>query len=363
MSKSEQKQQVFDALVTNGLDFIERSAHELVDQQKFAIAHFATGLELLLKARLFHEHWTLIEVSPHKANWKQIIEGTAHTIQASALCATIASTTGTPLNRQKDTFDAVFKHRNRVLHAFPGADLQETVAEQCRAWMHLSGLMSNEWADVFNTYQDRLKLVEESLRVYHEHLQVRYEQLESRLQGPRAEDRLLKCPACGFESTVIPSVQGRSQPAACEVCGYKEEHALRFSCGAWILANSVGWVQCPCGTTHQLQEFIDDLTPDEVPPLTALIGCETVLEWFDPTPELRPKDMLHYEGHRAHCGECNSWQPTAVPFNGGYLCVECAAVLDDENPSHCEYCNTPWVSYNTEYTYMTGCEMCDGAYK
>jgi len=42
------------------LDFIERSAGELQEEKSLPIAHFATGLEPILKARLFAEHWTLI---------------------------------------------------------------------------------------------------------------------------------------------------------------------------------------------------------------------------------------------------------------------------------------------------------------
>ncbi len=61
----EELHEVFNALVNTGVDFFVRSARELTTEQEFSIAHFATGLELLLEARLFHEHWTLIATQPH----------------------------------------------------------------------------------------------------------------------------------------------------------------------------------------------------------------------------------------------------------------------------------------------------------
>ena len=359
MITAEQKQEVFDALVTNGLDFIERSAGELEDEQKFAIAHFATGLELILKARLFYEHWTLVEVRPHKADWNKILEGTGHTIQASELCSTITSVTGTSLSRQKDTFNAVFSHRNRVLHAFPGADLQGTVAEQCRAWTYLNGLMSKQWSKVFESYHERIDGVEESLRVYRAHLQVRYEQLEPSLREPRAQGRLGCCSACEFESAVTPDATGHCQPTYCEVCGHREDHAFLFPCGYWTAVDGVGHLPCVCGETHQLSDFVDALEPTDVPPLVGSLGVEAVLDLFEPTPFLSPKEMSSYEAPRAHCGDCNSYHPTAVPFRGLYLCVECAVVFDDEHASYCERCNESWVGRDTEHSIIMGCDLCN----
>ncbi len=51
MPTAEEKAEVFSALVENGLSFIERSASELEEHLTLSIAHFAAGLELVLKAR------------------------------------------------------------------------------------------------------------------------------------------------------------------------------------------------------------------------------------------------------------------------------------------------------------------------
>lgn len=149
MPTNQEKAEVFKALVENGLAFIERAASELPKEPTFSIAHFATGLELLLKARLFAEHWTLIATNPQGSPWSAITSGDAHTLQASDLCAAVTSTTGTSLNHEKDVFEKVFRHRNRVLHFVPPADLTEVEAEQCRAWYRLHHLLSVRWEDVF----------------------------------------------------------------------------------------------------------------------------------------------------------------------------------------------------------------------
>jgi hypothetical protein len=119
MPSKDEVDKVFEALVVNGLDFIERSARELEEDPKFSIAHFATGLELLLKARLFAEHWSLTATDPHSCSWTGLKEGRVHTVQASDLCSAIRTTTGTSFQYSKATFAAVFAHRNKALHWIP----------------------------------------------------------------------------------------------------------------------------------------------------------------------------------------------------------------------------------------------------
>src|ERR1700759_4091252 len=205
----EQLDEVFTALVTNGFDFFVRSAHELAKDQKFSIAHFATGLELLLKAALFHEHWTLIATEPHNCAWTSVKDGTVRTIQASDLCAAITSTRGTPLNHEKAAFDAVFKHRTRVLHWAPSGDLAATVAEQCLAWHHLRALLSGPWKDAVKPFKKRIEEVEKLLRAHRQYLQVRYDQYEKKLKGMEKARRLLTCPTCGFRAGLAEDTSER----------------------------------------------------------------------------------------------------------------------------------------------------------
>ena len=46
----------------------------------------AAERRLCSKARLFHEHWTLIAVKPHGCAWTSVKDGTVRTLHASDLC-------------------------------------------------------------------------------------------------------------------------------------------------------------------------------------------------------------------------------------------------------------------------------------
>src|SRR4051812_44192212 len=65
----------FDKLVENGLDFLQRSLSEVKKNPKYSVIHFSSGIELLLKARLLHEHWSLVVVKPGEITKQQFLSG------------------------------------------------------------------------------------------------------------------------------------------------------------------------------------------------------------------------------------------------------------------------------------------------
>lgn len=330
--------EVLNALVTNGFDFLERSAAELVQEQKFSIAHFATGLELLLKAGLFREHWTLIGVHPHSCAWTSVKDGSVRTIQASDLCGAITSTTGEPLKHQDKAFRTVFDHRNRVLHWAPDGDLTATVAEQCRAWHHLRGLLTDSWQEDFAPYKNRIEKIEKLLLAHRSYLDVRFEQQETKLTGMGKARRLLSCPSCNFRSGVAEKSEDRVVPFECLVCGFQGS-AARFACRGLFALDDLPVLECECGERHDRQDLLDEL---------------------DPTPALSPKEMSTYEADRGHCGECSGFEATVAPDGAGYICVACGTRFDSEDSSHCEHCDTRWFGWDNEGSGLSGCELCEG---
>ena len=327
----EQLEEVFTALITNGFDFFVRSAHELAKDQKFSIAHFATGVELLLKAVLFHEHWTLIATEPHNCAWTGVKDGTVRTIQASDLCPAITATTGTPLNHERAAFESVFKHRNRVLHWAPNGALVATVAEQCLAWHHLRTLLAGPWKEPFEPFQKRIDEVEKLLRAHRQYLQVRFDQHKKKLDGMEQAARLLMCPTCGFRAGVAEDGAEQIVAFECVVCGFCAS-AARVACDRLYALDELPVADCECKETHDRDELIRDLDRSD------------------------PKE----EQDRGSCGECFEWEQTVVPDGGDYVCVACGARFDLEDFASCEWCTERWFGWDSEGSYLSGCDHCDG---
>lgn len=340
MPTEEEVAEMFDALVSNGLEFVEASIEELLaNRQTFSVAHFATGVELLLKARLFKEHWTLVAADPHGCAWTGLKDGTVSTTPASDLCDALTRVTGTPLADEKVTFKGIFDHRNRALHFIPSPDRAGVAAEQCSAWYSLHNLLTHarRWGQHFEPYADRVRAIDARMLEYRPYLQARFDAQSTRLAGLDKAGRVFECPACHFRSAVLPDKARMISAFECPVCN-AEDYVALVSCGARIPLEEIP-LDCSCGGEHDREEL---------------------LEALDPTPSLGPKDSLTYEADRGYCGECLDLEISVAPQAGGYVCVNCGVEFEAAAISRCDWCNETWANYDTEFSYYTGCEWCDG---
>lgn len=65
--KKQTKEEMFNAVVRNAIDFVNSSLDNLDKRPKNGIVDFYTAIELFLKAKLMEEHWTLIIGKPAEA--------------------------------------------------------------------------------------------------------------------------------------------------------------------------------------------------------------------------------------------------------------------------------------------------------
>lgn len=297
-----------------------------------SVAHFATGLELLLKARLYAVHWTLIADDPHKCKWSDLKNGTGKTIQASNLCKTINTVTDTHLSRASAAFEPVFAHRNRVLHWLPSPDREMIALEQMKAWHELQILLLGVWRDVFGAVEVRVTRVEHSMRRHAKYLKTRYEAIgEGVLRGAKHQGRLRTCSQCGYEAAVVDDREHVVAKCECLVC----EHDLlvvRFACTARVPLLDLP-IECHCGAEHTHEEVIEMLQPEK---------------------ELSPKESL-IERDPARCGECCGDLPV-VALEAALLCVECGLTFG--SLESCERCGADWVGLDLDGSGQLGCPSC-----
>lgn len=341
MPTNEELQQTFESLVGSGLGFLERSASELKADPSISVVHFATGLELLLKARLYREHWALVCLKPHEARWAGLLSGDGRTIAAKSLCKAIGAATDSNLTPEAEAFGQVFKHRNKVVHFLPPEELEDVVAEQCRAWYRLHRLLLTGWKNEFGAFSKRIEQIDRALLSHRAYLQARYDGLSDELSA-LPPDQLADCPSCGFKAAVLESPDAAFSRITCRVCHHTQDLA-KFECGTWQELEAA--TECECGESHTLDEL---------------------MELVAPTPPMRAKEMLLYEPDRYHCGECLLPEVSVVQITDDehksehYACLRCSVRYDYRDLSECQWCSARWAGYDTEHSYLVGCEWCDG---
>lgn len=129
-----------------------------------------TGVELILKARLLHEHWTLIVTKSRRFEAGDFVS-----VTFEEACKRLAEAVQDPVPPDaREKFDELRKLRNRIVHFAPpeGTHLAEWRANEreaqeiaLRAWGALHKLIGDDWHRVFEPYFSELDTIERHLKL------------------------------------------------------------------------------------------------------------------------------------------------------------------------------------------------------
>ena len=128
-SKAEGKNMKF-TMLENGLDFVLDAIHRLeiaeqnnIDdhekekQLKYSLLHISSGIELILKSRLFNEHWTYIFSDMNKANKNDLNNGSLRSVESNDVIERLQRLCGIGLSdNDKRELKNLREMRNRIEH-------------------------------------------------------------------------------------------------------------------------------------------------------------------------------------------------------------------------------------------------------
>ena len=293
---------IFDSLTRNAFDFLERGIAEFDKAPKYSVIHFCAAVEMLLKARLMKEHWSLVVSKPDQANLAKFMAGDFSSVTLEQARTRIHDVAGEDIGSDAyASFRALANHRNKMVHFFHnGLDNDEKakaqiVAEHCRAWFHLHRLL-NHWNCYFHDFSKEIDCANAAMLRHRKYLKAKFEALKPELDAARQAGYTPQiCPACNYKA--LDSRTGdRCVDEICRVCGYESPSHKAIQDGE----------EC----------FI------------------------------------------ANCAQCDGFE-TVVQAGFGFKCTECGEIF--EKAEHCGYCNAAWVGVDESFgDAATGCEHCGG---
>jgi hypothetical protein len=344
------KDDLLKLLVENGFDFLSRSIDELVDSPKYSVIHFYSAVELLVKARLMAEHWSLIVSKRQEPDMQDFIGGNFQSVTLDEAANRLQKVVQSGLSDQElQSFRNVRKHRNKMVHFFHEAhshgkndELRRTIAkEQLNAWYLLHRLLTGRWRCTFEHWSSRINEIDTALRKHHIFLQVVFDHAKPEIARLKTEGYLFeKCPSCGFDSQQHENVVEELYQSHCLVCGLSD-NCLMLNCPE--CEELVRFVNEGSATCSSCNEHIDH---DEV--AKALI---------DEVAAYRAAKEGDDSWNLGNCSDCDGYHTVVRLKDDTYLCVSCFEKFDSLN--WCEWCN----ELNTgdmEDSYLTGCNHCDG---
>ena len=343
------EQELFQGLVKSAFEFLQRSIEEFSTSTKFSVIHFAISIELLFKAKLLQEHWSLLLDKPDNATKTSFLKGEAKTItldQAIERLNRIASIS--IAQEAKSTFLKIASHRNKMVHfAHAGEvdasqlDGQTLIAEeQCAGWLAIRILLS-QWPE-FNDFREDIRSISRLMEGHRVYLQKVFDSKINDLEEHRrAGYRVALCPSCRFESVKILYAIGAVSEANCVVCRFSGSEIV-VSCSNEDCKKDI------CFSSY-------DGPPPECP------NCANVVSAVDIRDQLDTGEPLTKDNYCDHidinCPQCSGYH-TVVEHHCIYVCTEC--YFEDEEIGVCEWCNEGQLGGVPEHSYLSGCEFCDG---
>ncbi len=333
-------------LSESAFDFLERSIEEIKDRPKYSVIHFATAVELLLKARLMREHWTLVVERASDVTLDNFLSGQCKTVTQGDAIKRLNGACNENISKDAVAqFAKIAAHRNQMIHFFHEAGttkagqamIEGIVKEQCLSWYYLERLLS-DWGDQFEEFDTKIATVRWRMKQNRAFLSVAFDRLKPKIEADsKAGTAFQDCSGCGYEAAAVTELSDVLFEKHCRVCGLVEAYIE---------------IPCPdeCGEVLHIEPDFGSHTCEECGHIVTSEELADVLdtEYSDPTDFETPMN----------CAMCSGYH-SVVQHHDTFICTECLATSD--SAPLCEWCNERQIGGgDMEFSYHSGCEFCEG---
>lgn len=214
------------ALLENSLDFIESGLRHISRAQnkrdlKYATLHLASGIELVLKARLEREDWRLLFIEPEEADERRYTTGDFKSIGMDTCIDRFVDECGIEIRPEdRATLTSFRRKRNRFEH-FAIIDTKEAVEASAVSVLSIVlDFVNREFEhDELSEEESRLlEAIRTSIAEFRRFTEERLQIISPRIKEARGEyGAIVQCPLC-LQKSLSADVN-----VECLFCGYKAE--------------------------------------------------------------------------------------------------------------------------------------------
>ncbi len=344
-------QEIFDGLTENALHFLDEGIKDFEnDDLQQSLINFVTGVELVLKARLLLEHWTLILSDPRSADPGEFVHGKFHSVGSGEAIKRLRRIVGLSIpDTAEKAFEGIRDHRNKMTHFYhpeytsgENSKIKEDIAGlELNGWGHLYVLVARGWKEEFYTFLDRFEAIDIAMMKHKDFLKGKYEGLKPQIDKEIADGiPYMDCSPCGNMASRLEEDEYPIYNGFCQIC--------------------IGWmvfleVKCEdCDSTNYF-----DRNDDE----RRCSGCENTFSmeylvdlYGNEIPGDASTNGFCYECHHAYSGH------TVVERDHGeipkYVCLSCYEIYEEMD--QCQRCGENLAGKHPE-TGTYGCVDCGKA--
>ena len=322
LSKEEQIDRAEKALIDNAFLFLKESTKR-IKKPIIGITQLSTAVELLLKARLIREHWTLlIEVNPsdNMPAFETALSGEKKSIRASKIVDRIEKVTSYKFSKSaNDELSDLFKERNNIVHWYRSTEdnrdeKERLVKHQCCVWHHLEGFLRKEFMEKHEDLDVRIQDIDQRMKKSKRYFETKCKHLkdEGVLILLPSDSVCLVCGCKAFravDSTQTPDLC----TAKCQVCNYVLEDAFKIYCPSDSCEANI-FIEVGTGESQNSCMSCDHIVTQNE--LGKIFNSHRL--------DFRPEDYMMLN---EICTIC--WGSSIGECDLGYVCLDCLSYSSD----------------------------------
>ena len=336
-------------LIDNAFDFLEVAIDQFETAPKYSVIHFCAAVELFLKARLMHEHWSLVVATKNHPDINKFKSGDFQSINLNDLIPKISSVTGEKIPTDaSDCFKKLAKHRNKMIHFFHEAhgeerneeELEKIAIEQCGAWFFLRRLLE-KWGEVFGEYEERTSSINVRMKAHNIYLDAVYERIKPEIKAAKAKGIIfVPCGRCRKETSEEFE---------------RTKHIFEYKCRVCLSSNDL--IKLPCAQENCDGEIkIDPFWPDDI----SCGKCKIEIDHQEVSNLLETNASRYEDSVQTNCAACCGLGTVVENDDGYFICTDCFYFTQNDI-GHCNFCQENQIGGgDLEHSRWSGCEFCDG---
>lgn len=257
------------SLTENAFDFLLKAAENVRQGDrrslKYSLLHLASSLELLLKARLYREDWTLIFRDPDKATEDALNTGEFKSVDFETAIDLVEDITLKEIDSNvKKNLRNIRTLRNKVQHFSLAIEKEQMISLLAKGHNFVVDFCKSELQGEIREHAGSFAAIIEHLGEFDEFVSERLKSIKADLEESNA---LWDCPRCSQYSLKIGD-----PPPTCAFCGFiipSEEladsiteggrgicpHCDHDACAVIVYNNDeAGWFCAACGVREEEEE-------------------------------------------------------------------------------------------------------------
>lgn len=207
------------SLIENSFDFLESSIKYSKGTEnsdwKYALLNLANAIELMMKAVLEQEHWSLLFEDLRKASRDILSKGNFKSVNFETAIERIKSIVGISFSHTEEKYiEKIRQKRNRITHFSVELHIEEVkfiVAKGIGIFIKLYKKI-----DTAENIENKLHYINSELLGFQKYVKLRLTEIKKEISNMQRPKFFLTCPFCLQETIVIDT---KIDELCCKFCG------------------------------------------------------------------------------------------------------------------------------------------------